>query len=389
MSRPKLVVLTSRFPFPLDKGDKVRVFHQLGILRKFFTVHLICLSANVHDDTTTLQEVCDHVHVFHLPESRSRRQVIMQYLNDTPMQVSFFYDRHIKWRIDQLLFEIGPDWLHCHLIRMAPYCMDYVGCWKSIDYMDSMVLNDLAGQYLNSGWKSVLRATERKKVRAYETYIASHFQARFVISERDRLHFDPVLADSIGILPNGVDLNFFSHEDKKVETHDIVFCGNLGYQPNVLAVNYIIYQLMPLIPAMTFLLAGADIDDRIDTSGTGVTCLGRVDDIRDVYRRGSLMVAPIFTGAGQQNKILEAMAMGVPCITTSFVNQSLGAQDGHDLQIADEPSQFVRLINDLLSHSEKRSMVASNARRFVEKNFDWEQNTRPLVDIINKGIKHE
>ena len=160
MSRPRIVVLTSRMPFPLDKGDKRRIYHQLEVLITYFEVHLICLSANSYDRQVTeaLRSVCAKLYVFDLPTERSKRNTFVYGVTGVlPLQVAYFYDRHIKTRIIHLLKDIRPHFVHCHLVRMAPYVVHYNDCPKSIDFMDSMVLNDLAGQYLSSGYKVIFK----------------------------------------------------------------------------------------------------------------------------------------------------------------------------------------------------------------------------------------
>ena len=104
--------------------------------------------------------------------------------------------------------------------------------------------------------------------------------------------------------------------------------------------------------------------------------------MRDLYRGVKVYVAPIYTGSGIQNKILEAMACGTICITTTFVNASIQATPDEEIVIADSNMAFIEKINDLLSHPQKRQLIAQNARKFVEQNFNWDVHNQKLVDSM-------
>ena len=98
---------------------------------------------------------------------------------------------------------------------------------------------------------------------------------------------------------------------------------------------------------------------------------GWLDDIRDGYRQGKIFVAPLFAGSGQQNKILEAMAMGLPCIVTPIVNEAIGARDGQEIFVASEVEEMIQLSRLLLENEDKRRLTGAAARAFVESTYDW------------------
>ena len=113
-----------------------------------------------------------------------------------------------------------------------------------------------------------------------------------------------------------------------------------------------------------------------------ITIASYAEDIREHYRQVKVLVAPIFSGSGQQNKILEAMAQGIPCITTSFVNQSLGAEPGEEILIADDPKRFAGELLALKTDQELYTKLSYAGRQMVMNRFNWSEVTKPLIEAM-------
>jgi len=392
--KPRLVILTSRFPYPLTKGDRLRIFHQIRELSHHFELFVICINEGYPQqiDYDALRPYCSSVTV-HLLSRRQRLCNIGVHLlsgSEIPMQVRYFYDRLIHAQIKEEIKYISPDYIHVHLIRMAPYVHgmpESIGI--SIDYMDSMVLNDLAGQYLKGGIRQIFRNKERRLVQAYELEIFQRYTKRFIISARDKANFPASLRHDLHILPNGVDTTYFHlNQNGVTATYDLVFCGNLSYRPNRQAVEALVSQILPSLPQYTCLIAGAELPQALCESPLPhLTTLGYQEDIRSVYWSGRLMVVPILEGSGQQNKVLEAMASGTPCVITSFVNEAIGAEDGTEVMVVDDIRDFESCIKALLSQPEKMEDMRQRARTFVVERYSWHTNTQILIESIKEDLQ--
>ena len=255
----------------------------------------------------------------------------------------------------------------------------------SIDYMDAMDLNDIAGHYLSRGIGKLLLDRERKAIHKYEKESQRRFDYQFIISDRDRNAFSGI-QEKVKLLSNGVDSSYYQDLHTSVKEYDIIFCGNLSYPPNELAARFLIDRIHPRLQA-SIMIAGANASDELTgMAREGLTIEGYQRDLRDIYVSGKIMVIPIQHGSGQQNKALEAMSMGLPCVVTSFVNEAIGAKEGRDLFVADDEETFILHINELLSHPEKRTELGRNARTFVETNYSWKSNTLVLIDTIKQAI---
>ncbi|MBK8620615.1 MAG: glycosyltransferase family 4 protein [Saprospiraceae bacterium] len=136
------------------------------------------------------------------------------------------------------------------------------------------------------------------------------------------------------------------------------------------------------------LIAGARPHKRVTSlKSDRVHISGWHDDIREAYASARIFVAPIWSGTGQQNKILEAMALGLPCITTPPVNNAILGQDGVNILLASDVFTFVDKINFLLSDDTAIYNIGQQAKIFVKQNFSWKQNVLKLVNIILSTIK--
>ncbi len=384
----KIAFLTSRFPHPLDKGDKLRAFYHLVELSRYHEIHLISLTESpIEDDQKELlYKYCRTIECIPLSPQRSVTRLLPHMMGELPLQVAYFYQEDIKRHIHEYIDLLAPEHIYVQLIRMAPYVVDLPHP-KSIDYMDSIPLNMQALGMPQLSKVPFLNGIELKRVKAYESKIFDKFYHHFVISERDKREFDPAVRDQLTIVPNGVNTDFFVPNIEIAKEFEIVFVGNLGYVHNDKAAHYIIDEIVPRLRSdVHVLIAGANPSKWLNIKQQhNVRVKGWTEDVRDYYQQGQMLVAPIFTGSGQQNKILEAMAQGVPCVTTSFVNESIGAEPGEDILIADDPKTFINAIETILGDESLRLQLSLRGRKFVMDHYSWSETTAPIIDAIERG----
>ena len=193
------------------------------------------------------------------------------------------------------------------------------------------------------------------------------------------------------IIPNGVDFDFF-HPLEHEKQYDIVFCGNMRYEPNVRASRYLVGQVMPLVwkelPEATLLLAGASPKRKVSQlADERVTVSGSVDDIRESYASARVFAAPMLTGSGLQNKLLEAMSLKLPCVTTSLANDALCAQEGREVLVGDTPQAFADHLVALLRDESRRKELAEGGYAFVHSKYSWENAGRKLEEVLRKVVQ--
>ena len=363
----------------------MRAYYQIKELSQHYDIYLISLTDHTitEDDKNQLKPYCQSIDIQMLTINQSYINMIADPFSSLPWQVRYFYDRRIARHIHMMVEEIEPDHIYTQLIRMAPYVLE-LSDQKSIDYMDSMDLNMVSGGIAQFKRIPFFNMIEQKRCVRYERDIYEKFQYHFAISHRDRRSFDSEINEGITVSSNGVDFDFFQFRESIESEFDAAFIGNLGYIHNDRAAHYLIDEIMPLMTDdYNVLIAGSRPSDWLNIKQQrNVRVEGHVDDIREHYAKAKILVAPIFSGSGQQNKILEAMAQGIPCITTSFVNDSIGAEPGVEILIADSPKRFAGDMLALKTDRDLYKRLSYAGRMMVEERFGWEQAVAPIIEVI-------
>lgn len=381
----KIFVLTSRFPYPLEKGDKLRAFRHIQALSEEHEVHLHCVSHQQvdADQMEALQPYCKEIHVYRLNTLQMILGLIWALTNNKPMSIGYFYNSSIKERIQTAFNNSKADAVYCQLIRMAEYAKD-LPSFRVIDFMDSFSL--IMERRMESAGKIMyqLFRLEKNRLKAYEENIHTNFNKYFFISENDSkvISHNPKKSE---ILSNGIDIQYFSptHNSSR-KSYDLVFVGNMGYHPNVAAAHFIVSRILPQLKEQRLLIAGARPAHSIQLlENEYVHVSGWLEDIRTAYGSAHIFIAPIFMGSGQQNKVLEAMSMGMPCLVTSQVNEAIGAIPGEAILLAETAEDFVKGVVKLQDET-YRNQVGRAARQFIESKYPWEQVNKLLLKTFQE-----
>ena len=386
--KPVLAVILSRFPFPLEKGDKLRAYYQIKDLSKHFDIELICISdiKVSEENQNQLKSFCKNIHLFQLSKIGILWALFTAVFSKKPFQVHYFYQRWIHQKINDIILTSKPEHIYCQLIRSSEYVKNHHQCKKTLDYMDALSKGMERRKSSAFGLKKELMKMESKRLTAYERSIFDYFEFHTIISAQDRQYILHPKQKTIQIIPNGVDQKFFEFHAKET-TFDIAFTGNMNYPPNIEAALYIKNQLMPLlekeIPGVKCLISGANPNNSLKKSASdNFKVSGWVEDIRDSYASAKIFVAPMMIGTGLQNKLLEAMAMGIPCITTTLANNALKAIPNQQILIADLEEDFVRQIIRLKSDAVFYQQIAEAGKAFVKENYQWSAINDRLIAII-------
>ena len=391
MASKKLVYITSRFPFPIEKGDKLRAYYQLRDLSKDWEIHLISISdIPVSDEhLEAIRQFCAKIHVLRINKWMGYLRALWGLFGRRPIQTYYFTSWKHKTRVKNLLKEIQPDHIFAQLIRSTEYVKNYHSCPKTLDYMDALSEGvqkriPLAPWSVRWVFKS-----EWRKLMLYENVIFEYFENHLIISAQDRAQMTHPKRDAIHVLPNGVNENFLNYTSTSEPEFDICFVGNLSYPPNIEAVKFIVQEILPTASAkgekLKCLISGANAGPQIMQFQNQVSIAGWEDDIRQSYTNAKIFVAPMFIGTGLQNKLLEAMALGVPCITTDLAHRAVGC-DAETISLANKNEEFVTEIKRLLE-KEAGAEQAEKAKIFVSEGFNWHVINARLSELMRKSIQ--
>lgn len=387
----KVVVLLSRVPYPLEKGDKLRAFHHIKALSSRHEVILCCLNdRKLHPDAVEkLSRFCSEIHIINLSKYRILINLVRAVFSDLPFQVHYFYQKNAQKQIDAIIDKHLPGHLFVQLIRTAQYASKYTFMSSTFDYMDAFSTGvERRIKYSLPGLKQLF-TLESKRLKAYEAEVFKFFRNKIIISEQDKELIRHPDKTEITVLPNGVDLDFFKPDPSVQPECDLVFVGNMSYPPNVRAAVYLAREILPEIhktkPETTLRICGVNPTSKVKSlAGGTIEVTGRVPDIREAYLKARLFTAPMQIGTGLQNKLLEAMALGVPCVTGELANRALGAQPSVEIAIGRNTRDYASKIIDLLENEKKRNLLAKAGHHFLVQNFSWNKHNIKLLDIIER-----
>ena len=248
--------------------------------------------------------------------------------------------------------------------------------------------------YLKLLFSKLLDSIESKRVYNYEKYILNQFNLNLVCSLEDQKHLiQEHQNNKVKILPNGVDTSQFKPLNHDYSHNNILlFTGNMDYDPNVDGVIYFSEEILPIIktkyPSIKFIIAGQRpiqkvLDLKIKFPET-IEVTGFVKDLSEMYNSASIVVAPLRFGAGTQNKVLEALAMGIPVVCSHIGFEGLGIKSGDGAFMKVNPKEFAEQVIELLNNEQLRKSTGEKGAQLIQSKFSWEHIAQLLESYFTK-----
>lgn len=394
----KVLFLSAWFPYPPDNGSRIRVYNLMKALSREHEVFLISLlqDDSRRENAERLRDICE---VVSLHESRwfSPKGVksVLGFFSSRPRSAVCTYDRAVHQAVREAIGRVSPDVLVVSTLGVV----EYVGR----DCGVPMVLEEH-----NCEYAVLRRAADRipgklkrwryalgwKKFARWEVKMCGSFDAVAMVSEEDKrmlLDAAPELPD-VSVVPNGVDTGYYDSRLWEPQSNTLLYNGALTYGANLDAVRYYVDRIYPVLrsrlPDVRLLVTGRT--DWVDLAGIGdcpgVELTGYVQDIRDVLRKSVACIVPLREGGGSRLKILEAMAAGVPVVSTSMGAEGIDAVSGTHLLIADTPEAFADAIVRVLDDHALRDSLRSAARSLVEQYYSWDSIGAEFVDMVESVV---
>ena len=402
----KILFLSLRCPYPPHRGDRIRSYNFIKQLSEQHAVTVVYFAESESDIESAkhLEPFCERVEWVRFHRSFALMNTGVHCLSRRPLQLHYWYAPPMQRKINELLEQEDFELIHAHLFRMGQYVTEVQGPTKVLDLCDSLALNLSRRAELESNpWlakikldctpKRFLVKLEENRVRRYEVDIMKAFDCGTVVARFDRdylLKQDNNL--NLSIVPMGVDLDYFQPKSAVQPAPSLLFTGTMNYFPNADAAIYFCNEIFPRIreqhPKAEFYIVGNHPSDPVKRleAQDGVVVTGYVPDIRPYFEKASVFVAPLRAGSGIQTKNLEAMAMGVPVVTTPVGAMGLEADIGKELLVADTPTAFAENVVHLLNDEHLRERLARTARTRVETNYSWEAIGDRLKHVYTQAV---
>ena len=399
----KILLLTYRLPTDLCGGDKSTIHHMLKFLSQRHQVVLLSLihSPEQRKQTDLVAPFCERVELIHLPRWRSYLNCSLAMLSGSPFQVAYFRCTAFRRRLQQLLATENFDVLYGYHLRSAQYLQVpqprlSTPPLRVLDLKPVQSLNlRRMKEHFRSPVKRLLYQEECRRVVKYEPHVVESLDRCFIISETDRQALDPnSQLSNVTINPHGIDTKKFCPQPSSHKhPSSIVFCGKMDYDPNVDAAMYFCREIFPHIkksvPQAKLFLVGSNPPSSIQylARDSSIEVTGYVDDVRSYLNRSEVAIDPLRIGAGLQNKVLEAMASGLPMVITPIANEGIQARHGRDVLVSGSSLEFADSVVRLLEDPALRSQMGAAAREFVCESWTWEKHFLQLEEELETACR--
>jgi glycosyltransferase involved in cell wall biosynthesis len=305
-----------------------------------------------------------------------------------PSQTTFYLSGTMRERVRSLLAKRHYDAIITHVIRMGPYADDVDHPVKILFQADSNGAALGRSMKFAPWWKRLGIRWERHRVDQYMVHCAKRFRETWVLAPEDRKDLERLGCPRVEMVPHGVDESLFQITPDFAGDPRLMFLGNLSVPHNIDAATYAVRELWPAIrqrwPKARLFLAGADPSPAVRRLGEveGVEVTGRVPDLSVLWRQMHVMLAPLRFSTGIQNKILEAMAAGVPVVTVPAPAEAIHARNGVHLLTSDTAEGLVEAVNQTLQDPDAARVRAARAREHVRAHFTWDMPVRRMEQLV-------
>ncbi len=393
-----MLVVAHRVPFPPNKGEKLRTYYQIKYLVSAgYKVTVYTLAENQQDRDHALalaENLGIKVEIFDL-SWRPLRLARALFYGKSFSQTNFYTK---SMQIQMVLKMHTFDVILCTASSLVPYIKKLnvdpsKPLLRLIDFMD--VDSDKWLQYAKeSSWpKSWVYAREAKLVKALESIAIDEFDTQFLIAEAERQLFHRTVRDSkhLKVLGNGIDAEEFTPDpvgEKDISSFTFFFAGVMDYKPNVDAVLWFVENCWPTIkaslPSAKLVVGGMNPVDEIEALGhkDGISITGFVEDIVPFFQKADVFIAPFQIARGVQNKVLQAMSVSLPVISTPLGAEGIDCEHNKNIFIASYAEEFTECCLRLSKEPSTRKTVGQNARELILNRYAWESVLAPLFDSL-------
>jgi glycosyltransferase involved in cell wall biosynthesis len=376
----KVLVIDEEFPYPLNSGKRIRTFNLIRRLAERHEIIYLCRENLENNDSVkgiTIRRVSSPI-----PRKSGPWFYIRLALNLTsrlPYVVSSHYSDDFEH--ETLKLAQAVDVVHC---EWTPYAWSMRKLFPCPSVLATHnVESQIWERYYrneNNPFKKFYIHQQWQKLTRFEKWACSQFSQITAVSEKDKKTLEQQYGTkNVTVVPNGVDVNYFAPQESDIRPYNMVFTGSMDWRPNQDAVVYFLDSIYPLIqknlPEVSFTVVGRNPPAWLATKGKGfrnVEFTGTVDDVRPYIARSSLYIVPLRIGGGSRLKILEALAMSKPVLSTTIGAEGLKVKNGETIAISDVPFSFAITAIEMMKRPERCAYLGENGRHLVVKEYSWD-----------------
>jgi polysaccharide biosynthesis protein PslH len=391
----RVLLLTQVLPYPPDSGPKVKTYHVLKYLLRQHQVTL--LSFVRHTDKPEhirhLESLCERVITVPISRSplRDLRFLAQSLFSRQPWMMLRDQRPEMQQAVEDLAATSQFEIVHADQLNMGQYALPFTNSRKVLDLHNALwvLYRRLAQTLPITHPLKYIYARDWRLLKRYEGNLCRNFDAVTAVSDEDRLALvEAGSLDDITVIPIAIDTDTQTQIARNPSSPHIVHIGTMYWQPNIEGITWFLDEIYPLVrqqvPNVRFTLIGArppaSLIERA-SADPSLTVTGYVDEPLPYLRDASMMVVPLHAGGGMRVKILNALAQGIPMVSTTLGCEGIAVKDGKDILIADTPQSFANAAVRLLTDPALNQHITDNGRRTVERLYDYRQACRPLDAI--------
>lgn len=377
----KILIVTTRVPYPPFKGDKLKIYNIVKHLTKKNSVKVLCLTRSRSElkYLDGIRSLGAEIEAVRHSILRSLFIAGLNFFSKEPIQVSLFKSKRLARRLAEIVDEDSFDVVYFHFIRSAQYVksVPWNKAVRILDFTDAVSL--YLSRFVETEKNLFVRLmvhNEKNRIARYE-WIAEKFNACFICSTIDRDYLlKKGIKTSFHILPNGVDTNTFKTSNNTFDENRIIFTGNMPYFPNEDAAAYFAKTVFPkvleAVPSAKLYLVGGNPTRRVRRlASENIVVTGFVENIAAEYQKSAVAIAPMRFGAGTLNKVIEPIVLGIPVVATSIAVRGLPGAAQKIIQVADGADKFAATVINVLKNGDARRLYKELVA--IRETLSWEK----------------
>lgn len=381
----KILFFTYRLPYPTLSGGQTRAFNLIkGISKK----NEVTLFSFIKKDSELygveeMRRYCEKVVTFRRRSVFSPRNLLLSLFSKKPFASSLYFSSDVAKKLKKEIEEGFYDWVHFESYYPAVFLPKIKGVKTLMgnENAEYLVYERFAQSQFFPLNKVI--SLDAQKMKKYEEFLWREASLNTAVSEQDARLVKEVTGKDCPVIPNGVDTNFFSNIKRRDDGNTLLYVGSFRYIQNQDAIRYLAKRIWPELkqknPELKIMLVGRDPTAEIkNLKSSSIEIRSDFEDIRNAYELASVLVVPIRAASGTRLKILEAMASGVPVVSTSLGVEGIGAKNNQEVLIADDPKSFVSATIKILEESRLRAKITTAAKKLVEEKFSWDKIAQNL-----------
>jgi len=393
----KLLWVKADFLHPLDRGGQIRTFETLRRLHKRHEVHYVGMRQSPEDpgpalayEYSTRAYAVDHF-VVDKSSAAFAAQVARGVFDRTPVAVSRYRSTEMQARVDALIERENFDRIVCDFLFGAANVVDLTPVTLFQHNVEALIWKRRA-QAERNPLKRLYLQLQASRMERFEGEVCRSVRNIIAVSEKDAsiMHRE-YEAPNVNAIPTGVDVDYFRRPQAVERKADLVFVGSMDWMPNIDGALWFVKEALPLIrervPDCTLAIAGRRPTPELEelaSRDSKIVVTGSVPDIRPWLWGSKVSIVPLRVGGGTRIKIYEAMAAGVPVVSTRVGAEGLDVANGHTILLEDDPERFARACAALLLNKDEAARIAGAALEVVTRRYSWDNVARAFERLLER-----